>query len=687
MEGTIKVARGLGASYKNAVALSVEDTLKQLKLRTDCYEVLNNTGVNRIYGDLECYTDDFTEEQFTNLDKDTQEALNDFLTQCAGEDFATMTASSFDHKKVSWRFVLTKRACTKQDMKEWVKQLDVTFPNNMKLDSSVYSTNQKMRMLGSNKDGENRPLRLVKGQPIDTLITFIPTDCETLELPKKQAKKAQPKKIVNENPVLRDLLLGLNFARFDEYESWVQMGMICFNEGADVSTWTEASKRSDKYRDGDCEAKWKTFHKGSLTIATLWKWLQEDNPEVYKTLRQNDYEYVKSEFELTHFKLKNPTVYVRIYNQTLNLLKHNDLKHLYNNMYCNNELFINKWIADSNIRTYEELVFCPKQSVPATAYNIFTDFVVEPQEGDFTAVHDVLKLISNNDETVMNYIEKWVAWILQKPSKKTGTCIVVQGDQGIGKDTYFDFVGKIFGDYFFNTNRAEEDVFTRFNGHLKQKLFLKFEEASFLINKKNESALKSLITCEKQSFEIKGIDPITLNNYFNIVMTTNNEIPVHIEQTDRRFVLIKGSSDRRGDLQFWNRIHDQLDNPAVIRAYAHHLLNLDLTGFNPRERPITEYYEEVKQAFVPYHARYFQRILEISDLEEEERGWTSRQLFDLIKNANPKFELTEQKFGRDMKLYPDDVLAKTHKRTGKWYSFNPRTMVQFLKTQKWWIEY
>jgi hypothetical protein len=238
-----------------------------------------------------------------------------------------MTASSFDHKKISWRFVLTKRACTKPDMKEWVKQLDVTFPNNMKLDSSVYSTNQKMRMLGSNKDGENRPLRLVKGNPIDTLITYIPADCETLELPKKQAKR-EPKKIVNENPVLRDLLYNLNLTRFDEYETWVQIGMICFNEGVDVSSWTEASKRSLKYKDGDCETKWKTFHKGSLTIATLWKWLQEDNPEAYKTLRQNDYEYVKSEFELTHFKLKNPAVYVRIYNQTLNLLKHNDLKHL-----------------------------------------------------------------------------------------------------------------------------------------------------------------------------------------------------------------------------------------------------------------------------------------------------------------------------------------------------------------------
>jgi putative DNA primase/helicase len=319
-------------------------------------------------------------------------------------------------------------------------------------------------------------------------------------------------------------------------------------------------------------------------------------------------------------------------------------------------------------------------------YNIFTGFPIEPVQGDVSAVHAVLRLIANNDEAVFNYIEKWVAWILQRPYSKTGTSIIIQGDQGIGKDTYFDFVGKMFGDYFFNTNRAEEDVFGKFNGHLKKILLMKFEEASFLVNKKNESSLKSLITCNRQAYENKGIDPITLDNYFNIIMTTNNEIPVHIEQTDRRFVLIKGSNERRGDLQFWNGIHDQLSKPETLQAYMDHLLRLDLTNFNPRDRPITEYYEEVKQAFIPYHARYFQRIVE--GTHAEAHSWSSRTLFENVKGDNQKFDLTETKFGRDMKLYFDSgALTKVCGRSNNSYSLDVDKMVRFLHAQNWWIDY
>jgi hypothetical protein len=78
-------------------------------------------------------------------------------------------------------------------------------------------------------------------------------------------------------------------------------------------------------------------------------------------------------------------------------------------------------------------------------------------------------------------------------------------------------------------------------------------------------------------------------------------------------------------------------------------------------------------------------LVEFSDFES--RSWSSRQLFDEIKIANPKFELTEQKFGRDMKLYPNEVLTKTHKRNGNCYQIQIEPMIQFLKTQKWWIEY
>jgi len=682
MEHTIHIAKGLRQSYKNAVTLSLPETLIALKKRTDCYEVLND-GYNRPYGDIDGKLAECTEEQFEAIDKATREALVAWLSD---EPHSLMTASSFLHRKISYRFVMTQYAVTKEDNKEWIKRIsqEVVLPESVHFDFGVYGKNQKMRMVGSNKDGENRPLRLLHGTDTDTLISYVPEDAERLQLPKKEQKTKNVKK---ECTLLSKLLESIGEHRFDEYETWVKIGMICFNEGADVSVWDEYSQRSLKYKAGDCLAKWKTFTKSSLSIATLWKWLQEDDMEAYERLKQDDYEYRKVDFEQTHFKLMNPAVYVRIYNDKITLLKHNDLLHMYSNLFCNNELFVSKWIKDPTIRTYEELVYKPKQTVAENMYNLFTDFPIVPVQGDISAVHDVLRLISNHDQAVFDYIEKWVAWILQMPYNKTGTSIVIQGDQGIGKDTYFDFVGTLFGDYFFNTNRAEEDVFTRFNGHLKKSLLLKFEEASFLVNKKNESALKSLITCSRQAYENKGVDPVTLDNYFNIVMTTNNEIPIHVEQTDRRFVLVRGSSERRGDLAFWNRIHDTLKQPEVAQAYMHHLLHLDLTGFNPRDRPITEYYEEVKQAFIPYHAQLFQDEIEHNqDCEHMELN--AKQFYETAKQKNSKFDLSKQKFGRDILKYVEDgVVERVYKRDVTCYRLEPSKMKEYLTAKKWWVSF
>jgi hypothetical protein len=685
---TIKVAKGLRQTYKNAVTLTVEESLNALKKRTDCYEVLND--INRPYGDIDGKVlENCSEEEFNKVDNETKNILQDWLSR---EEYSLMTSSSFLHKKISYRFVFTKFSVSKEDNKEWIKQVnqEVLLPNGVRFDFGVYGKNQKMRMLGSNKDGENRPLILVRGNPIDTLISYIPEDVEALALPKKEKKEKKEKKGNTEPTIVSHILDLLSDARFEHYDDWLKIGMICYNEGIDVSVWDEYSKRSIKYKEGDCASKWKTFGKNSLTIATLWSWLKEDNIDGYNKLKQDDYDYKKKQFEETHFKLMNPAVYVRIYNGKINLLKHNELLHLYNNLYCNNELFITKWIKDPEIRTYEELVYKPKQEVPDNVFNIFTGFPNEPVEGNIAPIQEVLRLLSNNDQKVFDYIEKWVAWILQRPSQKTGVCIIVQGEQGIGKDTYFDFIGNLLGEYYFNTSRAEEDVFTHFDGHLKKVLLMKFEEASFLVNKKNETALKGWITCKDKSYTNKGFDPIKLDNYFNIVMTTNSEVPVVIEQTDRRFVLIKGSSEKRGHHQFWTEIHKQLNKPELLQAYLYYLLNIDLTGFNPREsRPITEYYEEVKQSFIPYHAQFFQHYICThcdEDNDTQSFHFRANDLLERMKQST-SFDLNKTKLGRNLKIYPDAILHRDEKRYGTDYTITSGAkMREFLISQKWWVD-
>jgi len=657
---TVKIAKGLRASFKNSVEYSLDQVLFNLKTRLDCYEVLNE--INRPYGDIDGKC---TPETFEEIDKKTREQLETFL---GNESYSLMTASSILHNKISWRFVMTNYSINKSDNKKWISDIKLDLPEGVKLDTGVYGSNQKMRMLNSNKDGENRPLRLICGNPIDTIISYIPENCKYLEIPKK-VKDTLISKILNE--LVRD-----------SYEDWITIGMICFNEGEDIEIWNNWSRKSPKWKSGECQKKWATFTKSSLGINTLWTFLKEDNPKAYELLHCNTYEFMKTDFEKTHFKLMNPPLYVRLYNG-IQFLKSSELTHLYNNLLCDKKLFIKEWIADPKIRTYESLVYKPKQEVAPEYFNIFTDFDCQAKEGSITTIQSILKLISNNDDKVFNYIEKWVAHLIQKPYEKSGISIIIQGDQGVGKDTYFDFIGKMLGEYFFNTGNAENDVFSRFNGHLKKTLLIKFEEASFMTNKTHADKLKNLITCETQPFEDKGAGIVKLESYVRLVMTTNAEVPVSIEHTDRRFMLVKASSEKIGDLDFWNTVHTELAKIETREAYYNYLLNLDLTDFNPKQRPITQYYEEVKQSFIPYHAQYFQQLIQEFH-EIKTFVWKASELHQNMK-LKTKFELNITKFGRDIKLY--DVIKKNVGKHNTTYTVNTDDLIEFLRLKKWWYDF
>ena len=62
------------------------------------------------------------------------------------------------------------------------------------------------------------------------------------------------------NPAKIDLSV-LNYLDPDDYNSWIQVGMVIKDVGLGVDVWIEWSKTSDKFTAGQCEKKWKTFKK------------------------------------------------------------------------------------------------------------------------------------------------------------------------------------------------------------------------------------------------------------------------------------------------------------------------------------------------------------------------------------------------------------------------------------------
>lgn len=72
--------------------------------------------------------------------------------------------------------------------------------------------------------------------------------------------------------------------RADDYNSWLEVGMCLYNINHNLKdVWTEFSKRSDKYQDGDTD-RWHGFEKRDLTIGSLHRWARLDNPNRYKEL-------------------------------------------------------------------------------------------------------------------------------------------------------------------------------------------------------------------------------------------------------------------------------------------------------------------------------------------------------------------------------------------------------------------
>ncbi len=63
----------------------------------------------------------------------------------------------------------------------------------------------------------------------------------------------------------------------DDYDTWIKVGMALKSDGFDLQVWEEWSKRSDKWKDGECDRKWAGFHDGldGITHRTILYWAEQ----------------------------------------------------------------------------------------------------------------------------------------------------------------------------------------------------------------------------------------------------------------------------------------------------------------------------------------------------------------------------------------------------------------------------
>ena len=205
---TIRITAGLRPKVFKVETFTKDEALTAIKKRKNLYEITSEAVSDkvRVYGDIDLYA--ATQEQAKEYDAKIEKALRSVFANLSP---CLLTATGDDHAnkdkgawKVSWRFVLPTLYHSQSIVKRFtLEKLEPQIKQALKddglefeavLDASVYDRAKKMRMVGSSKDKEKRPLRLVCGSLEDSLITYIPTNCTELDDPQPVEATPKPKK-------------------------------------------------------------------------------------------------------------------------------------------------------------------------------------------------------------------------------------------------------------------------------------------------------------------------------------------------------------------------------------------------------------------------------------------------------------------------------------------------------------
>ena len=286
--------------FGDAVSHTFHDAQTALAYMRDhpCYEIVPDELL-RPYGDIDYKVPaETTREEFDALDR----AVRDALTSRVHEQYrmALFSASSYEYRKISWRWTLPDGFVKSRDHARYFAQTmyeDLQLPEGASADLSVYSKNRKMRTLWTSKAGEKRPFRMVQGEEIDHLISYIPETAHFYDFPlpertspgKKGEGEAKPTFTCPDQSFLKSVCDCISVKDWTDYKSCQALIFTLLALGASGDFIHYYCAKAPNY-GMDWVNSYITRYdpaKNRHSIGTLWFYAKQGNPQVAATLRQD----------------------------------------------------------------------------------------------------------------------------------------------------------------------------------------------------------------------------------------------------------------------------------------------------------------------------------------------------------------------------------------------------------------
>jgi hypothetical protein len=208
-------------------------------------------------------------------------------------------------------------------------------------------------------------------------------------------------------------------------------------------------------------------------------------------------------------------------------------------------------------------------------------------------LNHILIIICDNNQALNTYVLCYLADIIQNPERKPEVCLLLQGEEGSGKNILVELVKLILGaKYCFDTYNIN-DILGGFNIHLSGKLLVIGDELVGYAGFKKSDFVKGMITSPNINITRKGVDTEQEASYHRYIFTTNNFETLRISNKDRRVCVIAVSSKMIGNYSYFKNLKSDMNQTDNIKMLFDYLMAIDLDDWNFRQAPITKLKREM----------------------------------------------------------------------------------------------
>jgi hypothetical protein len=215
----------------------------------------------------------------------------------------------------------------------------------------------------------------------------------------------------------------------------------------------------------------------------------------------------------------------------------------------------------------------------------------EIEDVDMNRIHMYLDLIRDTiaqTPEMFEYILNWFSFIIQNPGLKTETALVILGIQGCGKNTFTNVLCELLSGYSKPNLDDLEKLTGRFNYVIENKMLIVCNEIKTADKAVNWGSMKTIITDHVKTIEQKFKPVYDVENVVNLIIVSNNAVPIKIENGDRRYVITKCNGLMTGNHDYWTALNAEINAPGFYDHLFTFFRRRDISQFQSRIIPETD---------------------------------------------------------------------------------------------------